>query len=81
MMHPQAAATFHGPFLFVNPDGKRFTNEATWVQGEVPGRHGVQRRRRPWLIPSSMPTGRTTFWARLSTAAACSGTPSAPYGS
>ena len=29
MMHPQAAATFHGPFLFVNPDGKRFMNEAT----------------------------------------------------
>ena len=26
MMHPQAAATFHGPFLFVNPDGKRFMN-------------------------------------------------------
>ena len=33
MMHPQAAATFHGPFMFVNPAGKRFMNEATWVQG------------------------------------------------
>ena len=32
MMHPQAAAVFHGPFLSVNPDGKRFMNEATWVQ-------------------------------------------------
>lgn len=37
MMHPQAAATFHGPFLFVNPDGKRFMNEATWVQGKCVG--------------------------------------------
>ena len=37
MMHPQAAATFHGPFLFVNPDGKRFMNEATWVQGKCLG--------------------------------------------
>ncbi|CAK7046466.1 MAG: Fumarate reductase flavoprotein subunit [Paraeggerthella hongkongensis] len=37
MMHPQAAATFHGPFLFVNPEGKRFMNEATWVQGKCVG--------------------------------------------
>lgn len=37
MMHPQAAAVFHGPFLFVNPDGKRFMNEATWVQGKCVG--------------------------------------------
>ena len=37
MMHPQAAAVFHGPFLFVNPDGKRFMNEATWVQGKCLG--------------------------------------------
>ena len=37
MMHPQAAAMFHGPFLFVNPDGKRFMNEATWVQGKCVG--------------------------------------------
>ena len=37
MMHPQAAAMFHGPFLFVNPDGKRFMNEATWVQGKCLG--------------------------------------------
>ncbi len=35
MMHPQAAATFHGPFLFVNT--KRFMNEATWVQGKCLG--------------------------------------------
>ena len=25
---------FHGPFLFINPEGKRFMNEATWVQGK-----------------------------------------------
>ena len=37
MMHPQAAAFYHGPFLFVNPDGKRFMNEATWVQGKCVG--------------------------------------------
>lgn len=37
MMHPQAAAMFHGPFLFVNPDGERFMNEATWVQGKCVG--------------------------------------------
>lgn len=37
MMHPQAAATFHGPFMFVNPAGKRFMNEATWVQGKCVG--------------------------------------------
>ena len=37
MMHPQAAAAFHGPFLFVNPEGKRFMNEATWVQGKCVG--------------------------------------------
>ena len=37
MMHPQAAAMYHGPFLFVNPKGKRFMNEATWVQGKCVG--------------------------------------------
>lgn len=37
MMHPQAAAMFHGPFLFANPEGKRFMNEATWVQGKCVG--------------------------------------------
>ena len=37
MMHPQAAASYHGPFLFLNPDGKRFMNEATWVQGKCVG--------------------------------------------
>lgn len=37
MMHPQAAAMYSGPFLFVNPKGKRFMNEATWVQGKCVG--------------------------------------------
>lgn len=37
MMHPQAAASYHGPFLFLNPDGERFMNEATWVQGKCVG--------------------------------------------
>ena len=34
MMHPQAYCWFHGPFLFVNKDGKRFMCEDTWVQGK-----------------------------------------------
>ncbi|NTU88516.1 MAG: FAD-binding protein, partial [Actinobacteria bacterium] len=34
MMHPQAFCWFHGPFLFVNAEGKRFMNEDTWVQGK-----------------------------------------------
>ena len=37
MLHPQAYATFHGAFLFVNTDGKRFMNEGTWVQGKSLG--------------------------------------------
>jgi succinate dehydrogenase/fumarate reductase flavoprotein subunit len=37
MMHPQAASFYHGPFLFINPEGKRFMNEATWVQGKCVG--------------------------------------------
>ena len=65
MMHPQAAATFHGPFMFVNPAGKRFMNEATWVQGKCVG------RRTCWTACStaaacsgtrSEPTARTTRW-------------------
>jgi hypothetical protein len=35
MLHPQALATFHGPFLFVNIKGKRYMNEGTWVQGKA----------------------------------------------
>ncbi|NLG10057.1 MAG: FAD-binding protein, partial [Coriobacteriaceae bacterium] len=35
MLHPQALAMFHGPFMFVNVRGKRFMNEATWVQGKA----------------------------------------------
>ena len=37
MMHPQALAGFHGPFMFVDPTGNRFFNEATWVQGKCVG--------------------------------------------
>jgi succinate dehydrogenase/fumarate reductase flavoprotein subunit len=37
MMHPQALAGFHGPFMFVDPTGNRFMNEATWVQGKCVG--------------------------------------------
>lgn len=34
MMHPQAFCWFHGPFLFVNTEGRRFMCEDTWVQGK-----------------------------------------------
>lgn len=37
MMHPQACSSFHGPFMFVNPEGKRSFNEDTWVQGKSLG--------------------------------------------
>ena len=37
MLHPQAASTFHGPFMFVDLTGRRFFNEATWVQGKCVG--------------------------------------------
>lgn len=37
MMHPQAGAMFHGPFLFLNQKGERFMNEGTWVQGKCVG--------------------------------------------
>ena len=33
-LHPQAGAWFHGPFMFVNFEGRRFFNEGTWVQAK-----------------------------------------------
>ena len=33
-LHPQAYSMFHGPFMFVNENGKRFFNEANWVQAK-----------------------------------------------
>ena len=33
-LHPQACAWFHGPFMFVNANGKRFFNEGNWVQAK-----------------------------------------------
>ena len=30
----RAAPTFHGPFMFVNKEGKRYFNEANWVQAK-----------------------------------------------
>ena len=37
MMHPQGCSMFHGPFMFVNPEGRRAFNEDTWVQGKSLG--------------------------------------------
>lgn len=34
-LHPQGGTTFHGPFMFVNKEGKRFFNEANWVQSKT----------------------------------------------
>ena len=34
MLHPQAGLQFHGAFMFLNMEGERFMNEATWVQGK-----------------------------------------------
>lgn len=34
MLHPQAGAMYHGCFPFINAEGNRFMNEATWVQGK-----------------------------------------------
>ncbi len=33
-LHPQAYSMFHGPFMFINKNGKRFFNEANWVQAK-----------------------------------------------
>lgn len=33
-LHPQAGSMFHGPFMFVNKEGRRFFNEANWVQAK-----------------------------------------------
>lgn len=71
MMHPQAAAMFHGPFLFVNPEGKRFMNEATWVQGKCIGVMHNGGSDHAWSIfdanwktdlLNSLPYGGGMFW-------------------
>lgn len=71
MMHPQAAAGFHGPFLFVNPEGKRFMNEATWVQGKcvgvienggAPYAWSVFDKNWPEYLLQSLPYGGGMFW-------------------
>lgn len=33
-LHPQGGTMFHGPFMFVNKLGKRYFNEANWVQAK-----------------------------------------------
>jgi succinate dehydrogenase/fumarate reductase flavoprotein subunit len=71
MMHPQAAAGFHGPFLFVNPEGKRFMSEATWVQGKCVG--VIENGKAPYAwsifdadwktyLLESLPVGGGMFW-------------------
>lgn len=71
MMHPQAAAGFHGPFLFVSPKGKRFMNEATWVQGKCVGIMEQAKSTFAWSIfdknwptdlLNGLPYGGGMFW-------------------
>jgi fumarate reductase flavoprotein subunit len=71
MMHPQAAGMFSGPFLFVNPDGKRFMNEATWVQGKCIGIVENGKADHAWSIfdanwqtdlLNGLPYGGGMFW-------------------
>jgi succinate dehydrogenase/fumarate reductase flavoprotein subunit len=71
MMHPQAAAGFHGPFLFVNLQGERFMCEATWVQGKCVG--VIENGKAPYAwsifdanwkqyLLESLPVGGGMFW-------------------
>lgn len=71
MMHPQAAAGFHGPFLFLNQKGERFMNEATWVQGKCVGVMHNGHDSYAWSIfdshwqdqtVESLKTGGGMFW-------------------
>jgi succinate dehydrogenase/fumarate reductase flavoprotein subunit len=71
MMHPQAASYWHGPFLFVDPKGKRFMNEATWVQGKCVGlvtqakspyAFSIFDSNYPEYVLQSLPVGGGMFW-------------------
>ena len=71
MMHPQAASYFHGPFLFVTPEGKRYMNEATWVQGKCIGlvyqakstySFSIFDSKYPENLLASLPYGGGMFW-------------------
>ena len=71
MMHPQAASYWHGPFLFVTPEGKRYMNEATWVQGKCiglvtqaksPYSFSIFDSKYPEYVLQSLPHGGGMFW-------------------
>ena len=71
MMHPQAASFWHGPFLFVTPEGKRYMNEATWVQGKCVGlvtqakspySFSIFDSNYPEYVLQSLPYGGGMFW-------------------
>ena len=71
MMHPQAASFWHGPFLFVTPEGKRYMNEATWVQGKCiglvtqaksPYSYSIFDSNYPEYVLQSLPHGGGMFW-------------------
>ncbi|MBR2835303.1 MAG: FAD-dependent oxidoreductase [Coriobacteriales bacterium] len=70
MMHPQAFCWFHGPFLFVNTEGKRFMCEDTWVQGKSlainrqPGgiAYSIFDANWPQDLINGLPYGGGMFW-------------------
>jgi len=71
MMHPQAGAFFHGPFMFVDDKGKRFMNEATWVQGKCVGVMYNAKQDHAWSVfdanwqtdlLNGLPYGGGMFW-------------------
>ncbi len=71
VMHPQGAGMYSGPFMFLNPDGKRFMNEATWVQGKCMGTIVNGRSDHCWSIfdadwedenTASLEYGGGMFW-------------------
>jgi fumarate reductase flavoprotein subunit len=70
MIHPQADAYFHAAFLFLNTKGRRFMNEATWVQGKSlaimnqPGHYAWAICDANWLtqLKAGLPKGGGMFW-------------------
>ncbi len=70
MIHPQANAYYHAAFLFLNTKGRRFMNEATWVQGKSltimsqPGHYAWSICDANWLaqLKAGLPKGGGMFW-------------------
>lgn len=48
-LHPQGGTMFHGSFMFVNKNGKRYFNEANWVQAK-----SIQTMKQPGQVGYSI---------------------------